>query len=205
MNRHEAAVAFMLGSAGVWAFAACASESAGPKSTANQITMTFVATVDSVDDLTNLLAGAATVGNTVTGAYTYDLDAVNRGTLDQGEYLMRAAPYGIKLSVGGLVFQTDPSKVEFYMLLVNDVFGEDEYFINSFANLPLQGSVNVEYISWQLNDSTEAALDDVALTSTPPVLADWQSPWGMVIQGANAVRDTTFVIWAHVTSVSQTH
>jgi hypothetical protein len=66
----------------------------------------------------------------------------------------------------------------------------------------------VEHISWQLDDPTLAALSSEALPVDAPVLADWQSFFGITITGCPAEDFngvfcnslSTFFIRAHVTS-----
>jgi hypothetical protein len=84
----------------------------------------------------------------------------------------------------------------------------DAYVLISRNNLPLSNGYIVELINWQLVDPTATAIDSIALPTDPPVLADWQSIFGLTITGCYddpyAVEGCSydpFFIRAHVASI----
>ena len=83
----------------------------------------ITAEVSSVSDGTGtgLLASRINVGDTMAGVYIYDLSTPDsdRGAY-RGFYEHDAAPCGITLMVGGLVFMTDPENVQFSVAVKND-------------------------------------------------------------------------------------
>jgi len=162
------------------------------------ITIELTAEIAEVDDISGLLEGNVNVGDTITGSYTYDSAKPDSEPLETGgAYDYLSAPYGITLSAGGFVFQTDPDNVDFRIDILNNHLGQDGYVLRSYNNLPLSNGVGIEYISWQLDDYSCTALSTDALPKTPPVLEDWESIFGITIKygprGSSMIR-------AHVTS-----
>ena len=162
------------------------------------IIIDLTAEISDVDDLGGLLEGLVNVGDIITGSYTYDSatpDSKPSETVGQYEYVTQ--PYGVSLSVGGFVFQTDPENINFLVSVGNNHLGDDRYSLRSYSNLPLSNGVLVDHISWQLVDYSATALSSDALPTTPPVLEDWQSIFGITItfgyKGSSMIR-------AHVTS-----
>lgn len=150
---------------------------------AGLITIYLTAEVTYVDDFDNLLEGKVTAGDIITGSYSYDSDTPDDNPMSSaGAYFHYSPPYGISLSVGGLVFQTDPDNVEFLIGIDNGTYGTDTYGLRSYNNLPLSNGVEIEYIHWQLDDLTLTALSSDALPTTPPVLEDWQYDRGLLIK-----------------------
>jgi hypothetical protein len=143
---------------------------------AELITIYLTAEVTALDDRDNLLESKVSIGDIITGSYSYGSDTLDTNPLDEaGEYWHYSPPYGISLNVGGFVFQTDPQNVDFLVAVVNDHLNEyDLYLLQSYINLPLTNGVHVGYISWQLDDYSATALSSVALPTTPPVLGDWE-------------------------------
>ena len=141
---------------------------------AELITIHLTAEVIYVDDLAGLLEGKVNVGDIITGSYSYDSDTPDSSPSSSlGTYWHYTPPYGINLSIGGFVFQTDPDNVNFLLQVDDGYIGGDGYLIRSYNNLPLTNWVEVDHISWQLNDYSGTALSSDALPITPPVLTDW--------------------------------
>lgn len=143
------------------------------------ITINITANVTEISDRYNLLLGQLSVGNTISGSYTYDSDAIDTVPLDtkRGNYPHNTSPFGITVSGGGFVFQTNPNNVNFIMGIVDNVNG-DGYIVSSINNLPLYTGVSVDTIDWQLDDLSETAVLSDALLTTAPVLSDWPDPLG---------------------------
>ncbi len=172
---------------------------------AEPISIAITAEVAYVDDPGGFLGGAITVGDVITGTYRYESTTPDTNPLPTvGDYWHTSAPFGITLIAGGLVFRTDPNDVSFIVEIVNDYLGRDNYLLRSYSNV-FDISVPSEtsnHISWQLDDPTQTALSTEALPTVPPVLADWQSIFGITIESRNdysAFYDD-FFIRAHVTS-----
>jgi hypothetical protein len=68
----------------------------------------------------------------------------------------------------------------------------------SANNLPLQNGASVTRISWELVDESLKALDSTALLAGPPDLDQWQSEFGLTIEGRSTVE---FIVRAHVVEV----
>ena len=177
---------------------------------AEPISIAITAQVRSVDDSSGVLGGAILVGDAITGTYTYESTTPDGNTLPTvGDYRHTTAPFGITLDVGGLTFKTDPNQVDFLVEIVNDHDNpsRDNYLLRSYNNLfdrsappdPLLPELPVmNHISWQLDDPTSAALSSEALPTAPPVLADWQSIFGLDISSTGP--SGLFLIRADVTS-----
>jgi len=138
------------------------------------ITIELTAEIAEVDDLGGLLEGNVNVGDTITGSYTYDSTTLDSSPSETvGSYEHFNSPYGISLSVGGFVFETNPDNVYFLVQILNDHLGEDGYLLRSYNNLPLSNGVWVDHISWHLVDYSATALSSDELPTAPPVLEDW--------------------------------
>ena len=145
---------------------------------AELITINLTAEVMYVDDLANFLEGKITTGDIITGSYSYDSDTLDTSPLDTvGSYHHYNPPYGIDLSIGSFIFQTDPDNVDFLMQMSDNHIGLDGYLLRSYNNLPLSSGVEVDHISWQLDDYSCTALSSDALPTTPPILAEWPDTW----------------------------
>lgn len=166
---------------------------------ANLITIQIEAVVDSVQDYGNYLEGQISPGDIITGFYTYESTTPDSSPLDPvvGHYYHYSPPAGVLLAVSGFEFRTDPASVVFEMLIINDnPSGHDIYAFGSFNNLPLSNGASVDRISWQLNDPSGSVFSSDALPTTAPVLEDWQSIYGLILDGQRG----GYIINAHVTS-----
>lgn len=173
------------------------------------ITIKIVAKVSSVDDSDNLLGGAINVGDTITGKYIYDDMTPDTNPLPTvGDYQHSSPSCGIEVNAGGFVFTTDPSNVNFLVEICNDHGSptpRDNYLLRSYNNLHLSNGMLVDHISWQLDDDTCTALSSTALPTTAPVLANWQSLFGLVLRGSDPSDPfKDYFIRAHVTSATKT-
>ena len=164
--------------------------------------------VDYVNDPYNLLEGGVTGGDPITGFYTYDSETPDsEPSVYDGIYQHTTTPYGMSLTVGDLVFQTDPTNVNFTIGLVNNYWGDppDFYGITSYNNLTLNNGVNVDELHWQLTDYSGTALSSDMLLITPPDLSQWQSNLLSIRGGRYPFppdgTKTLFGINGHVTSV----
>jgi hypothetical protein len=145
------------------------------------------------------------VGDIITGVYIYDSstpDSFPDPGYRRGLYEHGAAPAGITLMVGGLVFMTDPENVEFSITVDNDFCTvadcHDALLIESGNNLPLPNGFPVNNISLVLVDSSVSALSSDELPTTAPVIGDWET--GFVDIWASRARQYGFEIYGNLTS-----
>jgi hypothetical protein len=170
------------------------------------ITIGIEATVDYLHDANNLLEGKVHIGSIITGTYTYDTSTLDTNpAADIGDYFHYNTPCGVVLNLEGFIFTTDFNNVNFLAEMINNYQGQprDNYLIGSSNNLPLDNGVQVNGISWQLDDYGGTALSSTALPTTAPVLSDWD--WQSIgigggIGGTPPCYTYSFGISANVTS-----
>jgi hypothetical protein len=170
------------------------------------ITVAIAAQVEGVDDRDGLLCVPLAPGDIITGTYTYTLGAPDTNDLDfVADYAYSAPPNGIALELGGATTGTDPSNTNFIVELVNDHPSGlgDNYLLRSFSNLPLSCGAPVDHIAWQLDDPTGEALSNTKLTKMPPRLGDFQSIFGLTVEGSDPFSGSFYFVRAHVTSATR--
>lgn len=143
---------------------------------AEVVTIQLTAEITGIYDPADLLEGKFTAGDIITGSYIYDSSTQDLFPSNPrvGAYWHYAPPCGISLSTGSFVFQTNPDDVEFLVGIYNRSDG-DGYLLRSYNNLLLSSGVEVDHISWQLDDYSATALSSDALPTTPPILEDWEN------------------------------
>jgi hypothetical protein len=119
-----------------------------------------------------------------------------------GAYESTMKKTGITVNTKHFVFKTDPNDVNFLVEISDNNSGQDNYLLRSYNNLPLANGAPVEHIAWQLDDPTQTAVSSDALPTTAPTLADYQSIFGLTVQGEDLASGDPFFIRAHVTKVS---
>jgi len=160
--------------------------------------MLLVARVQNVYDPGEALQDGLQAGDLLRGTVTYDPAARDTDPdRDVGRYEHHQSPFGMSIEGGPFVFQTDPTRVDFSIVVSNDrgVPPRDSYLVTSRNNLPLPGGSEITRMTWELVDDTHNALDSAALPVTAPDLAKWQSDFGLTIEGRATVD---FIIRAHV-------
>jgi hypothetical protein len=163
------------------------------------ITIKIMAKVTDVSDRDNLLGGVIHVNDTITGKYFYDSGIPDSDSDPKiGVYGSTSSSCGIEVKAGGLDFKTNPSDVNFYIELWNDISNppSDAYIVVSNKNLQLSNGMSVEYIGWHLDDLNATALSNDALPATAPVLADWESIFGLALSGkdpSNPLKTPYFI------------
>ncbi len=148
------------------------------------VTIQLTAEITGINDYADLLEGNISVGDIITGSYSYDSDTPDTNPSDTvGDYRHYDQPYGINLSIGSLVFQTDPDNVNFLVEVANNhIYSSwDGYLAKSYNNLALSNGVHIGMIYWELQDSSGMALSDISLPTTPPALEDWDYGLGLLI------------------------
>ena len=168
------------------------------------ITVDIAFQVTEVSDAENLLGGTIIAGMHGTGSYTYDAGVEDGNALTTvGDYTSTIAPCGIFLTLGALQFQTDLGNVNFLLEVCNDHTGSDNYLLRSYNNLDMSNDVAVDHIAWQLDDTSQAALDGIGLPLIPPELEDWEQIFALTVEGSlieDPFRD--FLIRCNVTSAT---
>ncbi|MCJ7777770.1 MAG: PEP-CTERM sorting domain-containing protein [Sedimentisphaerales bacterium] len=168
------------------------------------ITIEITGEVTNFSDGTGLL-NTIHVGSIFSGSYTYDTSTPDTNpALDLGDYFHYNTPCGIDLTVGGFVFKTDPNNIKLLVEVSNNYSYQDNYLVRSYNNLFLYNGVDVDHISWQLDDYSGTALSSTALPTTAPVLSDWDYNNLIIsggIGGTPPCYEKTFAISAEVTSV----
>ncbi len=171
-----------------------------PASRADIITIGIEGVVDSIGDPYNLLENKIHQGDSTTGFYIYDSetpDSTPELTWN-GLYEHTTAPYGMSLTIGEIIFQTDTADVDFMVNIWNN-FNETEdcYRITSYNNLMI-GDLLISRLDWILEDYSGNALSSIELPDTPPDLLAWQSNL-LIVDGF--VDDEYFRIDGHITDV----
>lgn len=136
-----------------------------------------------VDDMASALGGQINVGDRLYVDYVYDPSTPDsNAAAEVGDYWHTTAPYGVYVNMGPWALRSDPANVNFLVEYVNDYYNLDNFVFHSYNNITAMGpALDVEIISWQLDDPTMSAL-----TSTAPVpidLSAWQSWFGIDISG----------------------
>jgi len=171
-------------------------------SAADSTRFLFVAQVQNVYDPGEVLKDAIQVGDLLRGTVTYDPAARDVDPLPTvGRYEYHQAPFGMSIEGGPFIFQTDPTHVDFSIVISNDhgVPQRDSYLVTSRNNLPLANGAAVSSISWELVDDSLKALDSTALPLGPPDLAKWRSEFGLTLEGQSTVE---FIIRAQVSEAT---
>jgi hypothetical protein len=158
----------------------------------------FAAHVDNVYDPGEALRDGIQAGDVMRGTITYDAAAPDRDARpDVGRYEYHQPPFGFAIEAGPFIFQTDPRRVDFSIVVANDhgTPRRDSYSVTSAGNLPLQNGAAISRISWELVDDSSRALDSTALPTAAPELERWQSEFGLTVNGQATVE---FIIRATV-------
>lgn len=172
---------------------------------ASEVSIRITAVVHDVYDTGNFLNGTINPGDTIVGHYVYDVNTPNTGSMPSvGDYWHTQPGQGMCLMVNGLRFRSDEQAPNFLIELVNNhgFRPSDNYVLHSYRNTfdlsvpdePWRPAEN--HISWQLDDPSALALNNVLLTGAPPVLSDWQSWIGLGID--SYAGGGMFSIRAHV-------
>ncbi len=173
-----------------------------PPVKAELITIKIEGVVDYVGDPYNYLEGKIIPGDIITGSYTYDSTTHDSNPSPYiGMYEHYTSPYGIKLSIGEFVFQSDPDNVDFLVSVGNagGTYDRDNYLIRSHNNLPSYDNILINDIMWQLDDKSGTAVSSDALPVTAPVLEDWPDSFTGLRITAGDIKDS-LRITSNVTS-----
>ncbi len=139
---------------------------------ATEARIDFVAIINGVSDVLCqcMPPGVVSVGDTLTGYYYFDTNAVDIAPAsDTGRYRHSTVPYGIVVQHSAYVWQTNPANVKFDVVVENNIpWGEapaDRYSVSSYSNNPddFLGHYPVSEIFIVMLDSTATALSSDAL------------------------------------------
>ena len=137
---------------------------------AEQVTYEITATVNNFDDYNNKLGGAVSVGQQITGTYTFE------STIPDGDTSPEYAFYdqtfsgagGFDLLLSGLSFKSAPTQPGFmHSIFIGNSYS-DNFSIGSWGNVPLPNGTPVWDIFMDFYDGTGTALNSTTLSSTPP-------------------------------------
>ena len=138
-----------------------------------------------LDDFVGALGGTVAVGDALYLDYVYDPSTPDSNPMAEvGDYFHTTAPYGVTLTVGPWAMRTDPANVNFLVEYVNDYYNQDNFVFHSYNNEVAAGPapLDVQIISWQLDDTTMTALSSTA--PLPIDLSAWQSVFGIDVMGS---------------------
>lgn len=138
-----------------------------------------------INDPTLELGGQINLGDALYADYVYDPSTPDsNAAAEVGDYWHTTAPYGVYIHMGPWLLSTDPTNVNFLVEYVNDYYSLDNFVFHSYNNITAVGpTLDVDIISWQLDDPTMSAL---ANTNPVPIdLAAWQSWFGIDISGTS--------------------
>jgi hypothetical protein len=168
-----------------------------PTKPPNRITFTFKGHITSFEDHSGVFDDSISTGTHISGRYTIDKNVTDSNTLPTvGDYRHTEAGDGIQVEIGNYTFESHPQNPDFLLEISNDHGGKDNYLLRSYQNRVLQNETDTViivtgdlHISWQLDDSTGAALPSGsgdAMVLTAPNLSDWTQSFGLTIQGGES-------------------
>lgn len=145
------------------------------------ITVSFNATVSTIDDMENVLSTLDTpiaVGDTITGQYTYDTSTSRSdGVLDPSIYTTydyKVSGFGMTANIGSHTINTDQNNVNLTIVVADNESGNDTYNIISNTNIT-NTTFSVSSMNLHFGSTTGDAISSTDLVATPPVLANWEA------------------------------
>lgn len=166
---------------------------------AENILFTFSGTITYLDDRELILDGSIANGTAFNGFYIFNSNASDTNTdATVGDYQFTTSSFGVVIKIGNYVFRTNPQNVDFLIEVVNRP-ERDNYLFRSYNNV-CSRPLLVEHISWQLDDSGGTALTNALLPLTPPNLNEWESMYGLTVQGGGG----RFLIRGKINSITET-
>jgi hypothetical protein len=161
-------------------------------------------TVMILEDPAHHFGDRISVGSKLAGHYFYDTDAPTNSPADnQAFYRFPPSIGGMQLKIGDVNFQSDPARGGLDMLVWDNYTGIDRLSMS----FPYFGTNEVQtddpsnmYATWDLSDSTQTALNSVALSLSPPDLSLFTQPWGLDV--AFAVPSGMYIVRSIITSAT---
>jgi len=143
---------------------------------AQQVSYNITATVTNFDDSAGKLQGAITLGQQITGTYTFDDGVPDSDVNPQFAFYdqTNTGAAGFDLTAGGLSLKSEPTQPGFMhsIDIGNDL--SDHFHIGSWGNVPLPNGTPVWDINVDFYDSTGTALNNTLLSSTPPDITKFE-------------------------------
>lgn len=151
---------------------------AGSMAWAAPLTVNVTAHVTSIDDAANILGGQLSVGQTVTGTYTYETSVADQEPhWAYGHYPQYPAQARTRLSAGSLVFESDSASPGWgYNMWTHsrETDSDHSYFrIGSLGNKPLANGASVRVLDFNFTDPAGNAPLSDALPIGAPDLASF--------------------------------
>lgn len=163
----------------------------------------FHGTIAEVQDPNFQLDGSITNGTPFEGFYVFNTSVADSNPdLTVGHYWFTESTFGVVLRMGSYVFRTNPKQVSFLLELVNRP-DSDHYLFRSYHNVCSE-PLFTGHIVWQLDDFTAAALTGSELPLVPPALANFQSSFGLTVDGMSAQGGMPYLIRGHVEVIEET-
>ena len=161
----------------------------------------FQGTISNVEDQNLVLDGSIESGQTFEGFYIFDTSTPDsNGDSTVGDYNHTDNEFVLVVKVGDFVFRTNPKNVDFLIEVVNRP-NRDNYLLLSYNNV-CSKPIQIDHISWQLDDPSATAISDANLLIFPPDLNAWQSDVGLTISGGGG-RPSFFLLRGHIGSISE--
>ena len=138
---------------------------------AEQVSYEISATVINFDDFNNKLGGAVSVGQQITGTYTFETSVPDGDPSPEYAYYDQtfSGSAGFDLLLNGLSLKSDPSQPGYmHSIYVGNSSYSDNFSVGSWGNVPLANGTPVWDITMDFYDPTGTALNSTALSSTPP-------------------------------------
>lgn len=128
-----------------------------------------------------VFGGAIRIGDNITGSYTYDPSTADSSPNDTriGVYPHLSPPFGIKMNINGLTFDTAPVDILGGITVINGMPGTpnniDEIIVSSMNNVPVNVT-DITEISLSFTNHTGTAISNDSLpTNVPEVSSIWNS------------------------------
>ncbi|MES2661039.1 MAG: hypothetical protein V4689_20615 [Verrucomicrobiota bacterium] len=140
---------------------------------AKQITVSFEAKVDSLNDPKGIFTGRVGLGGVITGKFTYTTGAADENDWTQvGDYYFSSVPNGMSVNAGNILVSTKPAGD--MLIEISDNGNDIDYFaVNSNENFTTHPSLEVSTIAFNLIDHSLKAISSDALPTALPSLSDY--------------------------------
>lgn len=151
-------------------------------------TANFTATISSIHDLSNGLAGVINVGDTFSGSYTFNASTPDTDSGPENAVYMHPIGdpnFGFTLNMVGMTLPSDRSNSQFGIFITNTVY--DDYAANVLGgNFSLPNGSVIKDFSLEVFDSTGQAISSSSLSeATPYPISAWETT-NVFAQGVHA-------------------
>lgn len=135
--------------------------------------------------------GVIHVGDNITGSYTYIPSTADSSPNDTriGVYPHLSPPFGIKMNINGITFQTAPVDIQGGITVINGEPGTpnniDEIIVSSLNNVPVNAT-DITEISLSFINHTGTAISSDSLPINAPEVSSIWNPSVLRINGQSA-------------------